>query len=264
VRRARQPGCKFDQIVVLEGVEGTNKSTAVALLAGKENFSDQTVLGLSDERQQERLKGVWLYEIADLTGLRKAEVDAVKAFVSRVNDRARPAYGHYVVEQSRRCVFFATTNNETYLKSQTGNRRFWPVNTGRIDIEALRRDRDQLWAEAAQVEAGRASLELPERLWGQARIEQDKRQEQDPWDDLLADIKGEICPTNDADDRDGREERIASSQLLCGNLRLDPSRIGDREAKRLAYCMRRLGWEGPKRMRIKGEPVRGYSRRCIQ
>jgi hypothetical protein len=97
-----------------------------------------------------------------------------------------------------------------------------------------------------------------------ARAEQEKRQEQDLWDDLLASIKGEICPSNDANDRDGCEERIASTQLLFGGLRLDASRTGDREAKRLAYCMRRLGWEGPKRMRIKGQLVRGYSRKCIQ
>jgi hypothetical protein len=264
VRRARQPGCKFDQIIVLEGVEGTNKSTAIELMAGKENFSDQTILGLDDRTQMECLKGKWLYEIADLSGMAKSEVDAVKAFASRTSDRARAAYGRYVSEQPRRCVLFATTNNDTYLKSQTGNRRFWPVRTGRIDINALRRDRDQLWAEAVQVEAGGASLALPERLWAVARIEQEKRQEQDPWDDLLAGIKGEICPTNDFTDRDGHEERIASTQLLSGHLRLDASRIGDRELKRLGYCMRRLGWEGPKRMRIKGQLVRGYSRKCIQ
>jgi hypothetical protein len=262
VRRARHPGYKFDQITVLEGVEGTNKSTAIAILAGKENFSDQTILGLRDERQQERLKGIWLYEIADLTGMGKADVDAVKAFVSRANDRARPAYGHFVVEQSRRCVFFATTNNETYLKSQTGNRRFWPVRTGRIDIDALGRDRDQLWAEAAQVEASGAALVLPEHLWAIARDEQEKRQEQDPWDDFLADIKGEICPNDTAGG--GYEERISSAQLLRQLLGMDASRIGDREMKRLAYCMRRLGWDGPKRMRVKGQPVRGYNRKFTQ
>lgn len=240
VRRARQPGCKFDQIIVLEGVEGTNKSPAIELMAGKENFSDQTILGLDDRTQMECLKGKWLYEIADLSGMAKSEVDAVKAFASRTADRARAAYGRYVSEQPRRCILFATTNNDTYLKSQTGNRRFWPVRTGRIDVDALGRDRDQLWAEAAQLEASGASLALPERLWAVARIEQEKRQEQDPWDDLLASVKGEICPANDATDRDGYEERIASTQLLGGSLGLDASRIGDRETKRLAFSMRRL------------------------
>jgi predicted P-loop ATPase len=264
VRRARKPGCKFDPIIVLEGVEGTNKSSAIELMAGSENFSDQTILGLDDRTQMERLKGKWLYEIADLSGMPKSDIEAVKAFASRTSDRARAAYGRYVTEQPRRCVLFATTNHDTYLKSQTGNRRFWPVKTGRVDIDALRRDRDQLWAEAVQVEAGGASLVLPEHLWAAARIEQEKRQEQDPWDGLLADVKGETCPANDASGRDGYEERIATTTLLGGYLNLDASKSGDREAKRLGYCMRRLGWDGPKRMRIKGQLVRGYSRKCIQ
>src|SRR5262249_30887634 len=153
VRRARQPGCKFDQIIVLEGGEGTLKSTALVVLAGAdENFSDQTILGLRDREQQELLRGKWVYEIADLTNIRKTEVEQVKAFASRPHDRARPAYGRTVCDQPRRCVIFGTTNEDTYLKSQTGNRRFWPVKTSTIDIQALRRDRDQLFAEAATVE----------------------------------------------------------------------------------------------------------------
>ena len=186
--------CKFDQIIVLEGVEGTNKSTAIEVMAGKENFSDQTIIGLNDERVQERLSGKWLYEIADLAGMRKADVDQVKAFASRVNDRARGAYKHFATEAARRCVFFATTNEPTYLKSETGDRRFWPVRVQRIDVDALRRDRDL--AEAAQVEAQGISLALPEHLWSVARTEQAKRQEQDPWDDLLAEIKGEVFRTS--------------------------------------------------------------------
>src|SRR5262249_61576793 len=103
-------------------VEGTGKSSAISILAGEENFSDQTIIGLDDRAQQENMRGVWLYEIADLAGMSKADVDKTKAFASRVSDRARPAYGRHVVDQPRRCVFFATTNNAEYLKSQTANR----------------------------------------------------------------------------------------------------------------------------------------------
>jgi predicted P-loop ATPase len=94
VRRARSPGCKFDQIIVLESAEGELKSSALSVLAGgPENFSDQTILGRGDKEQQELLRGVWVYEIADLSNIRKAEVEDVKAFASRTYDRARPAYG---------------------------------------------------------------------------------------------------------------------------------------------------------------------------
>jgi predicted P-loop ATPase len=242
VRRVRQPGCKFDQIIVLEGPEGTGKSTAIEILAGKENFSDQTIIGLDDRQQQEAMRGVWLFEIADLAGMSKADVDKTKAFASRLSDRARPAYGRQRVELPRRCVFFATTNNETYLKSQTGNRRFWPVKTGKIDLEALRDDRDQLWAEAAQIEAQDASLKLPEALWSTAAAEQDRRRDQDPWDELLANVKGTVFNLPDGT---GQEERISTADLFTLHLRLAADKCNDAAAKRLGYCMVRLGWEKP-------------------
>jgi predicted P-loop ATPase len=261
VRRARQPGCKFDEIPVFEGAEGTGKSTAISIMAGRENFSDQTILGLDDRQQQEAIRGAWLYEIADLAGMSKADVERTKAFASRSSDRARPAYGRHRVDQPRRGIFIGTTNDDTYLKSQTGNRRFWPVRTGLIDCEALRRDRDQLWAEAAYLEASGASLTLPKDLWKDAAAEQDKRRDHDPWDDLLRDARGTIVTT-----KDGRaEERIASIDLLTRPefLNLPRDKVNDVATKRLAFCMQRLGWTKPdKAIRIvRGQkPVRGYVR----
>jgi predicted P-loop ATPase len=260
VRRAREPGTKFDQIIVLEGVEGTSKSTAIEVLAGKENFSDQTILGLDDRAQMERTKGVWLYEIADLSGITKADVDAVKAFASRTHDRARAAYGRSTTNQPRRCVFFATTNNETYLKSQTGNRRFWPVKTGRIDLDALRRDRDQLWAEAAALEAGGMSIFLPEDMWADARLEQAKRLEHDPWDDILEGVSGEPYPTPDG----GREERLSTYSLLFDVLKIQADRANSGTEKKLKQAMNRLGWEGPTKMRLNGKPQRAYRRPVVR
>jgi Virulence-associated protein E len=260
VRRARRPGAKFDQIMVFEGPEGTGKSSAIALLAGEGNFSDQTILNVDDNKQMELLRGVWLYECSELGGISKSEVDHVKAFASRTEDRGRPAYARHVVKRPRRCVIFATTNNDRYLKSQTGDRRFWPVRTGRVDLDLLRRDRDQLFAEAAHFEAQSVSLMLPSHLWGVARIEQEKRQEADPWEDALVSVKGEVCPATDPASPDGQEERIATQQLLCGFLQLEIGRTTDRDAKRLSYCMRRLGWSGPKPMRLGGKTTKGYWR----
>ena len=162
VRRARQPGCKFDFITVLEGRQGTGKSSAIRVLAGSDDvFSDAGLLHLDGKGQMEAVKGVWLYELAEMDSMRQTDVDKVKAFVSRTHDRARGAYERHVTDQPRRCVFFATTNRSDYLRDATGNRRFWPVETGVIDLDALRRDRDQLWAEAAAVEAEGGPLGLP-------------------------------------------------------------------------------------------------------
>ena len=140
VRRARRPGTKFDPIIVLEGEMGVDKSKAIETLAGTENFSDQSIFGVRDREQQELLAGVWLYEIAELSNIRKTEVEHIKSFASRTHDRARPAYGRVRKDQPRRCVLFATTNNDRYLKE--ADRRFWPVRITSIDSEALTRDRD--------------------------------------------------------------------------------------------------------------------------
>ena len=188
VHRARSPGCKFDQICVLEGPEGINKSKVIRVLAGDENFSDQSVLNVSDREAQEQLEGIWLHESADLTGLKKAEAEKVKAFASRQRDRARPAYGRVREDRPRRCTQWATTNDVAYLASQTGNRRFWPLPVSSIDVEALRRDRDQLWGEAATLEAKGASIMLDPALWLAAADEQEKRRIRDTWEDVIENI----------------------------------------------------------------------------
>jgi predicted P-loop ATPase len=220
-------------------------------------------LGLDDQRQQERTRGVWLYEIADLTGMKKSDVEKVKAFASRTHDRARAAYARTVDERPRRCIFIGTTNEETYLRSQTGNRRFWPVKTGRIDLNALQRDRDQLWAEAAHLEKQGMSLVLPESLWEEAGKQQESRREQDPWEDHLANVHAEEKHPV-ASDGPGSvqtyEERISTADLLLLHLRIDIAAATDYETKRIGHCMRRLGWTGPIPLRIKGKTVRGYSR----
>ncbi len=235
VRRARKPGTKFDQIIVLEGKQGAGKSEAIRILAGPENFSDQKILDVDDRKQQELTEGVWLYEIAELVGLRRSEVEHVKAFVSRTSDRARPAYGRYMVQQPRRTVFFGSTNpGAGYLQDDTGNRRFWPVTVGRIDLDALQRDRDQLWAEAAAREATGETHVLPERLWQIAAEEQDARTEGDEWAGPIADYI--------------QQKQLASFtilQVLADNqfLRLEAREIGQAQQNRAARVLRGLGYE---------------------
>lgn len=254
VRRILQPGCKFDHIIVLESPEGRGKSSAIEILAGTENFSDQTILSLDDRGQQEAVQGVWLYEIADLAGHSRAEVERVKAFASRTRDRARPAYGRCRVDKARTCVFFGTTNNDQYLKSQTGNRRFLPVLCGRVELEALNRDRDQIWAEALAAEKEGKPLFLAQELWGEAAQIQDARREHDPWDDILAgNLGGFVHQT-----ATGFEWRVASQHLFETHLQITREKQNDVAAKRLAFVMRRNGWEGPKNIRSDGVPCKGY------
>jgi predicted P-loop ATPase/phage/plasmid primase-like uncharacterized protein len=256
VRRARKPGSKFDLIPILEGEEGYDKSTAIEALYGEENFSDQTIIALSDERVQERVQGVWGYEFADLTGMRKAEIEQAKAFVSRRFDRARGAYKHFREEPGRRCVFWGTTNDTNYLKSRTGNRRWLPIVVTRIRIADLRRDRDQLWAEAVVAEQKwEGSLALPKELWGDARVQQDARVEHDPWTDALNNVVGTQY---------GNEMRVLSKTLFRDVLHIGIGEATDGDMKRLSYCMRELGWSRPRQMRVEKDGVkdngRGYSK----
>ncbi len=251
VRRATAPGTKFDQIIVLEGEEGRNKSTAIQVLAGAGNFSDQSILLLDDRAQQEAMQGVWLYEIADLAGMGRTDVERIKAFASRDTDRARPAYGRSRQDKPRRCVFFATTNDDSYLKSQTGNRRFWPVRVGHIDIPALKRDRNQLWAEAVEAERLARSIFLPENLWGAAREQQELRREVDPWEFILENVEGKQV---------GDEYRILTRDLLEVHLRLASNHQTGSNLKRMSGIMQRFGWERAK-LRDGDKILSGYRRK---
>jgi predicted P-loop ATPase len=227
-------------------------------MAGPEFFSDQSILDLNDRAQQEAVAGIWIYEIADLTGIARADTDKVKAFASRTTDRARPAYGHFREDRRRRCIFIASTNAETYLKSQTGNRRFWPVKTGKIDLVAVRTDRDQLWAEAAAVEASGYSLVLPEELWGAAAVQQEARLDHDPWMDELDKVQGKLFKLENGTE----EHRVATADLLGLYLKIPTDRQTDHAFKRVKHCMLRLNWIGPAKIVIfdREKPVRGFSR----
>jgi predicted P-loop ATPase len=269
VRRARRPGCKFDNITVLESEEGWNKSTFWRVLAGDENFSDESILGKSGREIQEHLSEVWIHESADLAGMRKAEVESVKAFASRQVDIARPAYGYFVKKQKRHTINVGTTNSDEYLQSQTGNRRFWPLKVlKRIDIEKLERSRLQLWGEAATYEAKGEPITIPQELWGAAAAEQEKRRVKDPWEDVLADmpqsvevyergshLAGTIKITHDLGDK----EFISSADVLTHVLKLPTDRQDRHHAMRLADAMKRLGWA---RMRatVGGRECRGFAR----
>lgn len=250
VRRVREPGVKFDTIVILEGKQGTGKSTALRILAGAGNHSDNELLTLDTKAQMEAMEGVWIYELSEMSGLSKGDVERMKAFASRDVDRARMSYGRFSEARGRQTVFIGTTNEHKYLKDRTGNRRFLPVKTGEIDLEALRRDRDQLWAEAAKLEAEDASIVLPQELWAVAAAEQEERLEDDPWQEKLATVRGKAV---------GDEVRVPTFHLLTEVLGIPIERLHNGHGKRLAALMRELGWE-PGKFKVAGKTMRGFHR----
>ena len=155
VARIMNPGCKVDTVLVLCGAQGAYKSTSLRVLAGEDWFSDSH-LDISRKESYELIhsSGVWLWEMAENYALNKSDVNNAKMFLSAQSDRFRPSYGRTPITRNRQVVFVSTTNEPSFLTDGTGNRRYWPVKIGRIDLEALKRDREQIWAEAMELFEG--------------------------------------------------------------------------------------------------------------
>ncbi len=193
VRRVRRPGVKFDEMPVLESPQGTNKSSALAALCPDSSwFTDDLPLDVTSKEVIERTNGRWIVEAAELSGLRKGDIEHLKAFLSRQVDVARLAYGRTTTERPRHFIVVGTTNSDAYLKDATGNRRFWPLRVAGFDLDRLRADRDQLWAEAARREAAGESIRLDPALWPHAEVQQERRRVEDPWETTLADTLGDL------------------------------------------------------------------------
>lgn len=149
VNRVMNPGCKFDYCPVLEGPGGLLKSTLVEVLASSPYFSDTHFDVGRGKEGQEQVQGLWMYEIAELANFGKAEIGLIKAFITAKVDRYRPSYGRVVEAFARQCILVGTTNEKTYLRDRTGNRRFWPIPVRhRINISWVSKWREQLLAEA--------------------------------------------------------------------------------------------------------------------
>jgi hypothetical protein len=235
VRRVRTPGCKFDEMLVLEQpLQGTDKSSALAILAVWEDwFSDDLPLNMDSKRVIESLRGRWIVEAAELSGMKKADVEHLKAALSRRIDRARMAYGRLPLEAPRQCIFIGTTNKSEYLRDTTGNRRFWPVLVERFDLDALRRDRDQLWAEAAAREAKGESIRLARELWPAAARAQEQRLADDPFVAVLAEHLGHY------------DDAKIKSTAVWEILNLRGAQLTQEAYVRVAEAMKRIGWKRP-------------------
>ncbi|MFH0901527.1 MAG: VapE domain-containing protein [Pseudomonadota bacterium] len=236
VARVMDPGCQVDHMLVLEGPQGRRKSTALRTLCGPEWYAER-ISEPTKKDAAEEMAGCWIAEFSEMASIRRSDVESVKAFISRRVDRYRPSYGRSVVEQPRQCVLAGSTNENCYLADSTGARRFWPVACGTIEIEAITRDRDQIWAEARSryVSGERWWLET-EALAAQASGEQDARYTGDPWTDLVAEwLESPTCA--DSLRADGG---ITVRQLL-GAIGVEPAKRTRADEMRVAAILKRLG-----------------------
>ncbi|MGE0531607.1 MAG: VapE domain-containing protein [Hyphomonadaceae bacterium] len=250
IRRARKPGCRSDDNLILAGGTGVGKTLGVRILARRRAwYSDADILGRTPERQLEALDGVWIYEIAELVGNSPLHHERNKAFLSRTVDRGRRAYGHERDDKKRACIFIGTTDKEEFFFDSAGNRRFHPVRVTKVRRKKLKADREQIWAEAAHLEKTYGPLVLPKELWENAAEQQRARLETDPWIDTLKSIVGR---------RKGDLMIVRNCDVLAA-VGLDAAHQRPADFKRGAAVMRQLGynhWQG----KLDGERVRGFSK----
>lgn len=184
VARAFEPGCKVDAALILEGEQGRGKSTALKVLSLGFFSDDLADIGGKDAAMQ--LQGAWIHELAELDAISRAEASRVKSFITRSVDRFRPPWGRHVVELARQCVFAGSTNHNDYLRDATGARRFLPVRVGRINLDALRQEVEQLWAEALQrYRNGERTYIADESLNALLRDHTSERYQGDPWHERI-------------------------------------------------------------------------------
>ncbi len=231
VRRLYEPGIDFQELLILEGEQGQGKSTAIRKLCSDPDwFSDDLPLNASPRVIVEQTLGKWIIEASELTG-RNQDSRNLKRFLSATTDRARMAYDRYARDVPRQWVAIGTTNEREYLIDSTGNRRFWPIRTGRFNLDALTPQyRDQLWAEAVQLHQRGKSIKLEQDLWGDATREQERRFNGDPWEDLLKRLLPE------------EECSILVSSILEA-LHVPLEKQDRRASTRAAYIMRKNAFE---------------------
>ena len=211
----------------MEGQQGAGKSTALRHLAGEDFFGD-ALPHMGSKDASDYIRGKWIVELSELSNINKAEVEVVKAFISRSVEKFRPAYGRVEIEYRRQCVFAGTTNKSEYLRDETGNRRFWPIECGKIDLQGIIKERGDLWGAAA------LAFDSGENWWlsadGEvyARAEQDQRLSEDVW---VAEVRN-FC----ADKKDVSIPQIA--QILG----VETNNINRAVQNRIGAAITAIGW----------------------
>lgn len=234
VRRVRQPGCKFDEMLILESPQGLGKSLGIRALAGPW-FGDSLAFGTTLQRQMEATAGKWIVEAGELRGISKSEDAEIKQYLSKQVDEQRMAFERETSIVPRHFVIIGTTNDPQYLKDKTGGRRYWPVKISGLDVAKLADTRDQLWAEAAALEAqAQGDIRLDPKLWAAAGAEQESRRHVEPTEILLTDAF--------ADFQYGMI-KLSDVWKLVGVDLVSKKKPSNTESGEINAVMMKLGWE---------------------
>jgi len=270
VARVKRPGCKFDFCLVLVGPQGIGKSTVLSRLGGQ--WFNDTIDSIKGKDAMEQLLGSWIIEMGEMQAATRAENDALKAYISRQNDKFRPAYGRRTEEHPRQCVFAATTNERIFLKDRTGGRRFWPVTCegGAPDVflEFTKEEAAQVWAEVVELYKKDKSLMLSREALVKAKELQEQHTEgaeklgliqnyldtllPEDWDDWTLDERRLYLNGNMEGAPKGVQvrKRVCAMEIWCECLENSAKNLKNIDARELNTIMQRmLGWHSYERAR---------------
>ncbi|MEW4461214.1 virulence-associated E family protein [Roseibium algicola] len=253
VRRVKDPGCKFDHMLILEGKQDLGKSSTISALCHDRSwFTDQLEVGADAKATIEKTAGAWIVELPELDGMGKRDANRVKSFITTEKDRARQAYARYAATRPRQFVLFGTTNESDYLRDTTGNRRFWIVRVTSVNVAALAAIRNQLWAEAVLAEPNeKIWLDDLELMADQAALTREKT-DFGPWYDFLADK----IPEGDL-----KISALDAWKLLGFDSKEKIDRLTPQHRAHLSRALVGLGFEADTRsLRKDGRKVRAYVR----
>lgn len=267
IARVYEPGVKFDSILILNGKQGMGKSTLFSKLGGKWFSDNLTLEDMKDKTAAEKLQGFWIMELGELAGMRKAEVENVKSFITRTDDKYRASYGVNVESHPRQCIIVGTTNNKGgFLRDVTGNRRFWPVTvdpdkalSSPWDLE----DVDKIWAEALYVYKQGEELYLKGEVLEIASKEQSEAMESDDREGLVREYLNKLLPNNwssmnlyerrkflNGDDLAGgqvgteKRKAVCSMEIWCECFGKDASSLKKSDSYEITAIMSKIeGWE---------------------
>lgn len=259
VKRAIQPGCKFDYMLIIKGEQGLSKSAAFRALAYP-YFTDNAIR-VGDKDSQMAMQLAWIVESAELESLNKSETTLIKQFLSAQEDWYRPPYGSQMVKAPRHSVNVGTTNADTFLKDATGDRRFWPLEVKAVNLELLIAQRSQLLAEALH------RLNAGEQYWPSRQEEkelvfpeQEPFKRSDPWEDNLDEYVNADYGTATTDIARKHCDFFPSTELYEKALGIKADRIdgAGQMDTRIVNCMKALGFA--RHRETTGKRRRGYLR----
>ena len=241
--RVFDAGCQLDMTPVFVGDQGDGKSTGIMALVPETDMATEISFLEDEDKTTRKMRGVLVAEISELNGIYTKAAESTKAFLTRRHDRIKPLYAEYTVDIARRCMFIGTTNNHDFLGDVTGERRWLPMVSGKVDREAIKRDRDQLWAEAAHLYRKNGIMwDAAQHL---ARDEHCNFKDEDLW---LPKVEAWLRQIEAQNERHLNHPKsfdhldLTTTGILMGALEIDPRNLQKRDEMRIGKVMAALGY----------------------